>query len=143
MRKRTQARQIAFQALYQQDVNDRMPTASPASVEDLEPFIQGATDDPEVRQYARTLVDGTIALRSQIDQRITDTAKNWRLGRIAPVDRSILRLALFELLSCADVPPKVAINEAIDLAKKFSTEQSGAFVNGILDRIYSEIRKSS
>jgi len=69
-------------------------------------------------------------------------AKNWKLNRIAPVDRCILRLALFEMLEMDEVPPKVAINEAIDLAKKFSTEQSGAFVNGILDRIYNDAAKS-
>ncbi len=141
MRKRTQAREIAFQALYQHDVHQKIDETAPSTVDDFETFIAGATDDVEVRKYARILVDGTIAMRQNLDERITQAAKNWKLSRIAPVDRSILRLALFEMLGSEDVPPKVAINEAIDLAKRYSTEQSGAFVNGILDRIYNEIRK--
>src|SRR5262245_27289641 len=138
MRKRTLAREIALQALYQHDIHQRMEEGGTGpSLEELEPFIQEATDDPEVRQFTRTLLDGTLALRAQIDARIVAAARNWKLSRIAPVDRSVLRLAIFELLSEQEVPPKVAINEAIELAKKYSTEQSGAFVNGILDRIYN------
>jgi transcription antitermination factor NusB len=141
MRKRTLAREIALQALYQHDLHQRMEESGPGpSLEELEPFIQEATDDPEVRQFTRTLLDGTLALRAQIDEKIVAAARNWKLSRIAPVDRSVLRLAIFELMSEQDVPPKVAINEAIELAKKYSTEQSGAFVNGILDRIYNDIR---
>ena len=140
MRKRTHAREIALQALYQHDIHRKIDDTRRATVEEFEPFIAGASDDPEVRHYARSLVDGTMSMTEEIDRRIAAAAKNWKLGRIAPVDRSILRLALYEMLASEDVPPKVAINEAIDLAKKFSTEQSGAFVNGILDRIYGEIR---
>jgi transcription antitermination factor NusB len=141
MRKRTLAREIALQALYQHDLHQRMEESGPGpSLEELEPFIQEATDDPEVRQFTRTLLDGTLALRAQIDEKIVAAARNWKLSRIAPVDRSVLRLAIFELMSEQDVPPKVAINEAIELAKKYSTEQSGAFVNGILDRIYNDLR---
>lgn len=141
MRKRTQAREIAFQALYQHDLHQKIENALPTTVDDFESFLTSATDDPEVRKYARILIDGTLAMRQDIDLRITQTAKNWKLSRIAPVDRSILRLALFEMLGSENVPPKVAINEAIDLAKRYSTAQSGAFVNGILDQIYNEIRK--
>jgi len=141
MRKRTHAREIALQALYQHDLHRKMEEAGKTTVDDYEPFISEASDDPEVRRYARMLIDGTISMADQIDQKITAAAQNWKLSRIASVDRSILRLALFEMLASEDVPPKVAINEAIDLAKKFSTEQSGAFVNGILDHIYNEIQR--
>lgn len=139
MRKRTQAREIALQALYQHDLQRKIDGGVKGSVDDYEAFIRDSTDDPEVRSYARVLLDGAIASMDALDERIAAAAVNWKLSRIAPVDRSILRLALYEILESRDVPPKVAINEAIDLAKKFSTEQSGAFVNGILDKIYSEL----
>ena len=96
-----------------------------------------------MREYARFLVEGVIARQRDLDERITAVAEHWKLHRIAPVDRSILRLGLFELLESADVPPKVAINEAIELAKKYSTEQSGAFVNGILDQAYAASRRAA
>jgi transcription antitermination factor NusB len=142
MRKRTQAREIALQALYQYDLERKADKTAQKSAADFEPFLAASTEDPEVRQYATTLLDGTLCALDELDQKISAAAENWKLSRIAPVDRCVLRLALFELLESAEVPPKVAINEAIDLAKKFSTEQSGAFVNGILDRIYTDLRKA-
>jgi transcription antitermination factor NusB len=149
MRKRTLAREIALQALYQHDLPRKraaLPTSAsggPVAVtaDDLEAFIEQQTGDAEARAYARRLVDGAIARGPEIDAMIEGAVRHWKLNRLAPVDRSVLRLGIFELLECTDVPPKVVINEAIDLAKKFSTEQSGAFVNGILDRIYTELRK--
>ena len=138
MRKRTLAREIALQALYQYDLQKK---TEPIRPEALESFVEEATGDPAVREYARILLGGTIHRMEDLDTRIAAAAQNWKLGRMAPVDRCILRLAIFELLESEDVPPKVAINEAVDLAKKFSTEQSGAFVNGILDKIFSELRR--
>ena len=140
MRKRTQAREIALQALYQHDVQKKLDASAAADAEQFEIFIRGATEDPEVREYARLLLDGSLANMEEIDRRIAATATHWKLHRIAVVDRCVLRLALFELLGCPEVPPKVVINEAVELAKKYSTEQSGAFVNGILDTIYGETR---
>ena len=142
MRKRTQAREIALKALYQHDLQRKREKDARATVDDFESFIQAESGDPEVRSYVRFLLDGTLASITELDERIAAAALNWKLSRIAPVDRSILRLALFELIESPDVPPKVAINEAIDLAKKFSTEQSGAFVNGILDRIYNDLKET-
>ena len=142
MRKRTQAREIALQALYQYDLERKADNKARKNVEDFEPFLVNSTADAEVRQYARTILDGTLSSLDEIDKRISAVAENWKLSRIAPVDRCVLRIALFELLESADVPPKVAINEAIDLAKRFSTEQSGSFVNGILDRVYTDLRKA-
>lgn len=139
MRKRTQARELALQALYQHDIRKE---SADTSLGDFERLLCESTEDPVVRQYARALLDGVLATIEDLDDRIATAARNWRIGRMAPVDRCILRIALFELLESEDVPPKVAINEAIELAKRFSTEQSGAFVNGILDRIYGETRRS-
>jgi N utilization substance protein B len=139
MRKRTLAREIALQALYQHDLRRKRHPNVTAAVTDFEPFIAEATGDPAVRDYVRRLIDGVLSTSGELDRYIAQAAENWKLNRIAPVDRSILRLALFEMLEAGDVPPKVAIDEAVELAKKFSTEQSGAFVNGILDRLWREI----
>ena len=97
--------------------------------------------DREVVEFAARLVEGTIAHRDAIDQRLQSVTRNWDLRRMAVVDRNVLRMAVFELLHCADVPPKVAINEAIEIGKKFSTANSGGFVNGILDRIRIDVEQ--
>lgn len=136
MRKKTLAREFALQALYQHDLRRGSVGFGP---EEIEEFLRESTRDGQILAYARRLVFGAIEKRESIDERIAGAVHNWKLDRIAPVDRCVLRLAVFELLESPDVPPKVAIDEAIELAKKFSTEASGAFVNGILDRIYREI----
>lgn len=142
VKKRAQAREVAVQALYQFEVSQR--GSSPhRGIADLEPFLATATSDAWVRDFARRLVDGVLARLGSIDETIRGAAERWKLERIALVDRSILRLATYELLDEPDVPPKVAIDEAIELAKKYSTAQSGAFVNGVLDRIYRDIRAGS
>jgi len=94
-------------------------------------------DAQDTLAFARELIDGCVANRDAVDKVIQDTAENWRLDRMPFIDRNILRLAAYELLFRHDTPPKVAINEAIELAKKYSTENSPTFVNGVLDKIYS------
>jgi transcription antitermination factor NusB len=140
-RRETKAREIALQAIYQFD-RARKAGHGGHKVDDFEPFVTESSDDPEVVQYARRLIDAVLETCDELDARISRTVRNWAIERIAPVDRCILRLALVELLrieDVGDVPPKVAINEAIELAKKYSTDQSGAFVNGVLDRLYREL----
>ena len=105
----------------------------------LDDFLRReATDDAEIRAFARELVGGTTEMRGAIDEIISDAAQNWHLRRMALVDRNILRMATYEMLYAADIPAKVSINEAIELGKRFSTQQSGSFINGILDRIRRE-----
>lgn len=99
---------------------------------------QGESD---VSHFAARLVTGTLEHRDAIDQRLQGVTRNWDLRRMANVDRNVLRMAVFELTFCRDVPPKVAINEAIDLAKKYSTANSGGFVNGILDRVRLDLER--
>ncbi len=142
MRKRTQAREITLQALYQFDIQRQIDESVLCRVDDYEGFIVKSTDDPEVRDYARGLLDGVLGSLQELDEQIASVSENWRLNRTAAVDRCVLRIGLFEMLESPDVPPKVAINEAIDLAKKYSAEQSGAFVNGILDKIYARVGKN-
>ncbi len=98
-------------------------------------FWEDRAAPPEVQQFAESLVQGTLEHVGEIDRVITRSATHWSLARIAPVERNILRLATFELLYRDDIPERVAINEAIELAKLYGSEESGAFVNGILDQI--------
>src|SRR6188474_432446 len=94
-----------------------------------------------MRHFADPLIRGTLEHRDEADELITQHAKNWDLHRMAAVDRNILRLAIYEMLHRDDIPPVVSINEAVDIAKKFSTNDSGKFVNGILDRIKGELMR--
>ena len=132
MRRRTKARELALQFLYQFDLRGESVR------DDFAEFLDASSKDEEVNEFARRLVAGTIEMRPEIDVTLTKVARNWDLRRMAAIDRNILRMAIYELLHCTDIPPKVSINEAIDLGKKFSTQNSGAFINGILDRIKNE-----
>jgi len=95
----------------------------------------------EIRRFAEPLIRGTLQHRDEIDAKIRQYARNWDLHRMAVVDRNILRLALYEMLHRDDIPPVVSINEAVDIAKKFSTPESGRFVNGILDKIRVDLMR--
>ncbi len=145
MRKRTRAREFALQVLYQMDM-----THADVS-EMLEDFWKDRTDlilsdkekdtieldkkDPEVRKYAETLVHGTLEKLETIDKTIERFAENWEMKRMAYVDRNILRLSTYEMVYLDEIPVKVAINEAVELAKRYGEADSSKFVNGILDKI--------
>jgi N utilization substance protein B len=88
------------------------------------------------RPFFMTLIKGVIEKKQKIDPLIEQYSSNWKLSRMSCVDRNIIRIAVYEMLYCDDIPPKVSINEAVDIGKLFSTEESGAFINGILDGIY-------
>jgi len=136
MRKRTQARECALQILYQYEIN-------PQSVEEVaESFWIRFPDTPEqVRQFSEYLVRGVVEHLTEIDPSIEKYAQNWQLKRMAAIDRNILRLSVFEIIYSGEIPPKVSINEAVNMAKKFSQQDSGKFVNGILDRISHAAQK--
>ena len=129
IRKRTKARELALQFLYMLDIRGMEILGEERD------FFAEETDDSDVISFAADLVRGVAKTRDEIDTAIEESTQNWELGRIATVDRNILREAIFELLYRPDIPPKVSINEAIELGKKFSTSNSGGFINGILDRI--------
>lgn len=139
MRRRTRAREAAIQFLYQADLRtDRAPDSDPTS--GLDEFLDqaiadGILIDADSRTFATRLVRGTRQHLEEIDRILKQVARNWDLRRMAVVDRNVLRMVVFELLHCPDIPPKVTINEAIEIGKKFSTANSGGFINGILDRI--------
>jgi transcription antitermination protein NusB len=134
MGKRHKARELALMILYELDFRP----SPPAQV--LDEFWRERVVPGEVRAFAEDLVRGTQERTAELDRVIEDNAAHWSLARIAPVDRNILRLAAFELLYRDDVPERVAINEAIELAKTYGSEESGAFVNGILDQIRTHLR---
>jgi len=133
VRKRTRARELSLQMLYQVDVR------GPEALEGLDAFLaQEAPGEEEVHAFARQLVEGTLEMRQQIDEVVAAAAQNWNLRRMAVVDRNILRMAVYEMIWLKDIPAKVSINEAIEIGKRYSTQQSGSFINGILDRIRRE-----
>ncbi len=93
---------------------------------------------PDINRFYMTLIKGVIDNKSQIDKRIEQFSSNWKINRMGCVDRNILRIAAYEILYCHDIPPKVSINEAVDIGKLYGTEESGSFINGILDGIYQQ-----
>jgi N utilization substance protein B len=138
---RRRAREFALQALYRADLgNDPGPQALEALWKGLlDGMVPGRAAEEEEIAYAKRIVDGVAEKKSEIDGLIERSSVNWRLSRMPLVDRNILRLASYELVACDDVPTNVSINEAVELAKRFGDKDSRAFVNGILDRIATEV----
>ncbi len=131
MRKRTHSREIVLQALYQLEIRGM------EAMEEVYTFCREQSNGGEAGVFAMKLLKGCVQEMKEIDKKIIGISENWNLQRMSFVDRNILRLACYELFYMDDIPPKVSINEAIDLAKKYSTEKSGLFVNGVLDKVYS------
>lgn len=127
--RRRKSRELALQLLYQ---NDLAGTPAEEMFRMTEEFVLAR---PEVQEYASRLVLGTLAHRDALDSKLSERSEHWRLGRMPAVDRNLLRLALYELIYEEDTPDAVVIDEAVEIAKKFSTPSSGPFVNGVLDGI--------
>ena len=129
MTKRSRAREVALQLLFQHDHNasiDRAP---------IERFVGARLRDASLIPFCFSLYDGVIAHLEDIDQRLAAAAENWRLPRMATVDRNVLRLGAYELLFVPDTPPAVALDEAIELARRYGSADSPSFVNGVLDKL--------
>jgi len=159
MGKRREARERAVQFLFQNDLNppENLDAALEAfwtsqrraALADEDKATWGqrvelpppSADDTATRLFSDPLIRGTIEHRDECDKIIKQHAKNWDLHRIAAVDRNVMRLAIYEMLYRDDIPPVVSINEAVDIAKKFSTQDSGKFVNGILDKVKGELMR--
>lgn len=138
MGSRRESREIALQFLYQWDTQSKYPVEQKES---LKRFWSMQEFNPAAKKFTEELVKGLLDHQEAIDTKIKAHAENWEFHRIAVVDRNILRLAIYELLFRDDIPPVVSINEAIELAKKFSTEDSGRFVNGVLDRVKKDLSR--
>jgi N utilization substance protein B len=128
MARRSRAREVALQALFQEDLNPR------DSSDQVAPFLNSRLHDADLREFALTLVMGVLRNRDELDALLQAKADNWSLGRMAATDRNVLRLGAFEI-RYADTPDRVAIDEAVELAKRYGSAQSSQFVNGILDKL--------
>jgi len=137
MRGRRKAREIALQVLYSLNYVD-------IDAQDaLELFWGNFTAPQSAKDFAAFLVHGTCEHKEELDKLIAGCSDNWSLGRMSRVDINILRLAVFEFLYCDDIPPKVTLNEAVDLGKTFGSENSGSFINGILDALNLKLNKKN
>jgi N utilization substance protein B len=135
MGSRRRARELALQALFYADMNQN-------GIEKvLEHFQCQFTPSKRALPYFMKLVRGVAQTSNEIDSLIENFADHWKISRISCVDKNIMRIGVYELLYCPDIPPNVAINEAIDVGKKFGAEESGAFINGILDSIRIALNK--
>ncbi len=129
------AREVTVQVLYELDV------LGIDIREAIDRFWANFEAPEEARKFSSLLIEGTWNNREKIDNLISGSSENWTMARMSRVDKSILRMAVYELLFCHDIPPKVTLNEAIDLGKVYGSENSGAFINGILDALYGKLRK--
>jgi N utilization substance protein B len=131
MARRSRAREVALQLLFMKDQND-VPVPRAA----VERFANDRLRDPELVAFGLTLYDGVLSHQTEIDAALAGTAENWRLNRMMPADRNVLRMGAYELLYDSESSPTAAVlNEAIELARRFGTAESSGFVNGILDKI--------
>jgi transcription antitermination protein NusB len=135
--KRRKAREYALQILFELDIRKEKPSARA-----LKHFWAEHSPDDEVRSFAEEVVKGTFKHLREINTAIEQSTENWSIERMAAVDRNVLRLAVYEILYRMDIPLSVTINEAIEVAKKFGTDESGPFVNGILDSVARMAGKS-
>ncbi len=136
---RRTARERALQALYQLEMADGQPGEALQSAWSAAGSEQ---PDPEAQQFALSLVEGVRDHLDEIDAMIQTHSHHWRIDRMTRIDRNVLRLGIFELKYLVDIPGKVSINEAVELGKRFGTEDSSAFINGLLDRIASSLQKT-
>ncbi|HIE11219.1 MAG TPA: transcription antitermination factor NusB [Kiritimatiellae bacterium] len=130
---RRAARELALQFLFQQEFSNDDPEAS------LYAFWRERKVSGKVREFAEKLIRGVIRSRDEIDRLLEKCADNWALERMGTVERNVMRIALYEMLSCDDIPLVVSIDEAVDIAKEFCDRESGQFVNGVLDRALAEL----
>jgi N utilization substance protein B len=137
MTRRSRAREVALQLLFQRDQNPSVERAA------VERFARDRLKNRELEVFCLGLYDGVVAHLEEIDRRLTAAAENWRLPRMAAVDRNVLRLGAHELLYTPETPAAVAFDEAIELARRYGSADSPSFVNGVLDRLRRDLTPSS
>lgn len=129
MARRSRAREVALQLLFQRDLNPSVDRPA------IERFTRDRLRDAELEPFCLGLYDGTVTQQADIDPRLARAAQNWRLSRMTAVDRNVLRLGAYEVLFTPETPRSVAMDEAIELARRYGSADSPAFVNGVLDRV--------
>lgn len=135
MGKRRRARELAIQVLFHMEYNAGDP-------EEMFQIVCESFDPPRVvRPFSKELVLGVCRNKGELDRLISRSSKNWRLGRMSHVDRNILRVGVYEIRFMKDIPPKVSIDEAVEMGKRFGTDESGAFINGILDHVFNALQE--
>jgi N utilization substance protein B len=141
MGQRRKSREIALQMLYQMEMTGQLPHEVIELYYELESGDDNKKPDAAAlaRPFAEELVKGVYSHRDKLDTMIVGASENWRLERMSIIDRNVLRIALYEMLYHLEIPPKVSLNEAIDLGKTFGSPDSGAFINGVLDHLLREI----
>ena len=135
---RRKAREFSLQMLYMLDITGEKDFRSC-----LEVYWDTFGHSRDSRPFANQLTQGVLKHLEDIDRAIGSCSHNWKLNRMSYVDRNILRLAVYELLYCPDIPPKVSINEAIEISKRYGDKDSGAFINGILDQVFQQQQKKN
>jgi len=126
---RRKGRELALQALYQIEITGDTSAAA------VDLFLEHFEGNTKAKEFARRLVSGTVSQRAEIDRLIAQATEHWKIERLAKVDFVLLRMAAYELLFCADIPTSVTLDEAIEIAKRFGSEESAGFINGVLDHI--------
>jgi N utilization substance protein B len=126
---RRKGRELALQALYQMEMTRDL------SVQSLELFLRHFEGNPDAKEFARRLATGVLEHRKEVDRLIRECAEHWKLSRMAKVDLTILRLATYEMLFCADIPMQVSMDEAIEIGKRYGSGDSATFINGVLDHV--------
>ena len=134
MGKRRSARELALKFLYQAEFNSDSPDS------ELDPFLERANVSEEIQNFTQTLIENLLIHEKEVDELLKKISSKWAPDRMAVIDKNILRLGICELLFDPAIPPKVVINEAVEIAKKFGTEESPDFINGILDKIFRDSR---
>jgi len=130
---RRDGREAAVQFLFSKDINNDI------SLDGYDSFFSLCTAKERAKVFAKELLVGIVKNKESIDEKIEAHVDNFQLNRLSAIDRNVLRLAIFEMMHCEDIPPAVCINEAIEISKRFGTEDSGSFVNGVLDKIKSNL----
>tara|TARA_B100000579_G_C22564918_1_gene726171 strand:+ start:402 stop:806 length:405 start_codon:yes stop_codon:yes gene_type:complete len=130
---RRDGREAAVQFLFSKDINNDI------SLDGYDSFFSLCTAKERAKVFAKELLVGILQNKESIDEKIEAHVDNFQLNRLSAIDRNVLRLAIFEMMHCEDIPPAVCINEAIEISKRFGTEDSGSFVNGVLDKIKSNL----
>lgn len=136
MGNRRKSREAALQLMFQYDLSGLCGRS------EMDHFWRENPTDDDTQRFTEILLQGTLNDLATLDHTIGQFSANWKLHRMAAVDRNVLRLAVYELTQCPDIPMRVTLNEAIEIAKKFGSEDSGAFINGILDQVARSVKKS-
>jgi len=135
MGERRRSRELAIQVLFHLEFN----SGDPGEIFDL--ICENFKSRESTWPFSKKLVLGVLDSKTELDRLITQASRNWRLERMSCLDKCILRMAIFEILFMEDIPPKVSIDEAVEIGKKFGSEDSGSFINGVLDKVYNLCRK--